>query len=189
MEPTPGGDRFSSLDELQRQLNEDFAQSIGPLTPTPENAGAAGTSAASSSGGTIATTISTVVLQGGPLQLVVAILKVGLTPHQGEAIPDAASSGDCREVPALLARSNHESYKPCALRRPPNLFGDEPTHTFQTGGKNWVEKAMLLEMGLINRALCMRQRAKPEIEDHAATDQITSSIISIPFGPVFLLLA
>uniref|UniRef100_A0A182NH75 Uncharacterized protein n=1 Tax=Anopheles dirus TaxID=7168 RepID=A0A182NH75_9DIPT len=84
MEPTPGGDgHFSSLDELQRKLNEDFAQTLGPMT-SPQHIAATSTSsgaaAASSSGvsATIATTISTIVLQGGPLQLVVAILKFAM---------------------------------------------------------------------------------------------------------------
>ncbi|XP_049539390.1 uncharacterized protein LOC125953706 isoform X2 [Anopheles darlingi] len=67
MESTPGSEAFSSLDELQRQLNEDFAQTIGPSVDT----------AVAAASDLAATTISTVVLQSGPLQLVVAILKSG----------------------------------------------------------------------------------------------------------------
>lgn len=60
MEPT-GSNGASSLDELQRQLNEDLAQVVAPSPTAPA---------------LVATTISTVVLQGGPLQLVIALLKV-----------------------------------------------------------------------------------------------------------------
>lgn len=85
MEQTPpGGDgQYSSLDELQRQLNEDFAQTLGPMTSPQQHMATASAAGAASSGAsaTIATTISTVVLQGVPLQLVVAILKVGLCIH------------------------------------------------------------------------------------------------------------
>lgn len=69
MEPT-GNNGLSPLDELQRQLNEDLAQVVAP-TPPP----LAPSSAASAP--LVATTISTVVLQGGPLQLVIALLKSG----------------------------------------------------------------------------------------------------------------
>lgn len=68
MEPT-GNNGLSPLDELQRQLNEDLAQVVAP-TPPPLAAASAG------SAPMVATTISTVVLQGGPLQLVIALLKV-----------------------------------------------------------------------------------------------------------------
>ncbi|XP_065086402.1 titin isoform X2 [Ochlerotatus camptorhynchus] len=64
MEPT-GNNGLSPLDELQRQLNEDLAQVVAP-TPPPL-----------ASAPLVATTISTVVVQGGPLQLVIALLKSG----------------------------------------------------------------------------------------------------------------
>nr|XP_029725941.1 muscle M-line assembly protein unc-89-like isoform X7 [Aedes albopictus] len=69
MEPT-GNNGLSPLDELQRQLNEDLAQVVAPTPPPLAAAG-------SGSAPLVATTISTIVLQGGPLQLVIALLKSG----------------------------------------------------------------------------------------------------------------
>ncbi|XP_062540646.1 titin isoform X4 [Armigeres subalbatus] len=68
MEPT-GNNGLSPLDELQRQLNEDLAQVVTSAPPP--------LAAAPGSAPLVATTISTVVLQGGPLQLVIALLKSG----------------------------------------------------------------------------------------------------------------
>lgn len=75
MEPT-GNNGLSPLDELQRQLNEDLAQVVAP-TPPPL------ASSSTASAPLVATTISTVVLQGGPLQLVIALLKVSGVPFEG----------------------------------------------------------------------------------------------------------
>uniref|UniRef100_A0A182Q8C3 Uncharacterized protein n=1 Tax=Anopheles farauti TaxID=69004 RepID=A0A182Q8C3_9DIPT len=88
MESAPGGDgQFSTLDELQRKLNEDFAQTLGPMASSQHTL--AGSSGASGTGATIATTISTIVLQGGPLQLVVAILKLDTGLDDGPGVSKA----------------------------------------------------------------------------------------------------
>lgn len=63
MESTGSNAGISPLDELQRQLAEDLAQVVAAPTPQPST-------------NLVATTVSTIVLQGGPLQLVIALLKV-----------------------------------------------------------------------------------------------------------------
>ncbi|XP_038114693.1 titin isoform X5 [Culex quinquefasciatus] len=68
MESTGSNAGISPLDELQRQLAEDLAQVVAAPTPPP---------AAQPSTNLVATTVSTIVLQGGPLQLVIALLKSG----------------------------------------------------------------------------------------------------------------
>lgn len=68
MESTGSNAGISPLDELQRQLAEDLAQVVAAPTPPP---------AQQPSANLVATTVSTIVLQGGPLQLVIALLKSG----------------------------------------------------------------------------------------------------------------
>lgn len=81
MEPT-GNNGLSPLDELQRQLNEDLAQVVAPTPPPLAQSSVA-------SAPLVATTISTVVVQGGPLQLVIALLKVsGFPACQGHNCPN-----------------------------------------------------------------------------------------------------
>ena len=58
MDPHNGG--IPNLDDLQHALNNEMAQNSAAASAIPLQA----------------TTISTIVVQGGPLQLVIAILKV-----------------------------------------------------------------------------------------------------------------
>lgn len=69
MESTGSNAGISPLDELQRQLAEDLAQVVAAPTPPPAAQQPSATNL-------VATTVSTIVLQGGPLQLVIALLKV-----------------------------------------------------------------------------------------------------------------
>lgn len=123
MESTGSNAGISPLDELQRQLAEDLAQVVAAPTPPP---------AAQPPTNLVATTVSTIVLQGGPLQLVIALLKVSHPGYhiddyrkhardsfhdrhdllRGDHSPGVASKNHRREVKVICA------YYVCGARRP-----------------------------------------------------------------------
>lgn len=134
MEPT-GNNGLSPLDELQRQLNEDLAQVVAPTPPPLAAAG-------SGSAPLVATTISTIVLQGGPLQLVIALLKVS------EGFIDLFNSN----VPFESDYRINDQPTPPARPDVRLLIAPEISHG--RGGRRWVPTLIAQMSRLCGDPLC-----------------------------------